>query len=131
MVGKLDLLTDGLSIELTDKQRDDLASHLSGLEAMDELASADAERRIKLIRVELTPEQRSAVEAIELPRRRGGGGGGGGMGGGGGGGGGGGPGGGGGGPGGGGGAGGNTNPFKEEATAKKLENLRRKLVAGE
>jgi hypothetical protein len=133
LVGKLDLLTRGVAIELTDEQASQIAEAISDLGSEDEMTEDQAKERLDGLKEILTAENRSALDSIELPRR-GGGRGAGGPGGGG-------PGGGmmgmmGAGMGGGGpmatgsagqGQASNENPFKQEENAKRLENLLARL----
>lgn len=121
LVGKLNLLCDGVRIELSPDQQVALAGLLTDLDAPQELAAADADARREALESVLTVEQRATIESIELPRARPGGGSGGG------------------GPGGmgmamtGGGPGGmapdNKNPFQEGINAQRLNALRSRLAA--
>ena len=130
LVGKLELLSKGVRVELDAEQSAKIAAKLTELEQLETMTGEDAESHLNLLEEILSDEQKSALGAIDLPRggRAGGGAGipgaaGGGMAGGpmmrgpGG------P------PGGGGASGGSDdeNPFRQEANQKQLRDLRSRL----
>jgi hypothetical protein len=139
LVGKLDLLTRGVAIDLTDEQASQIAEAISDLDKEDEMTEDQATERVDGLKQILTSDNQSALDSIELPRRGGRGAGGGGPGGGG--------------PGGGGGMMGmmgagmgtggpmamggpgqqpsNENPFKQEDNAKRLQSLLARLRPSE
>jgi hypothetical protein len=145
LVGKLELVTRGLHLELTAEQVEKLSLAVKELDSQDEMTEEQAEKHLNEIKGLLDGDNQKLLESFELPRRapsggQGGGGGGGGrspvmaggpppsvnktapppsVG----------PVGAGGGPGGGGGAAqaSDQNPFKQEENAKRLKGLRDRL----
>lgn len=133
LVGKLDLLSQGVRVELTGEQAAALREKLTALNEAETMTGDDAQEQLEAIEGILTDEQKATLASIDLPRggRGGGGAGRGGPGG---------PGGptppGGGGPGGPGGPPGmggpggganDDNPFKSEANSQHLTDLLERL----
>lgn len=124
LVGKLDLISEGLSLELNGEQSAKLAAQLATLDQPDNMTQEEAQDRLDALETVLTEEQKDILAQFEMPRagRAGGGGMGGGP-----------PGGGmggggmGGGPPGGGGATDDSNPFQEEANQERLHSLVNRL----
>jgi hypothetical protein len=82
-VGKLELLSKGLHVELNAEQSAKIATKLAELAALEKMTGDEAQEHLDHLKQILTDEQMAAVDAIGLPRGgRGGGGGpmGGGMG---------------------------------------------------
>ncbi|HUT90833.1 MAG TPA: hypothetical protein VMY37_15115 [Thermoguttaceae bacterium] len=128
LVRKIDLLTGDVGLIVSDEQVGSLLGCLADVETAETMSDDDAQAKHDEILAVLDEDQKSRLDAIDLPRRRPGGGGPGGPGG---------PGGGGsGGPGGGGpgGPGGgeqaeDANPFQEESNAEALTHLRERFGA--
>lgn len=128
LVGKLEVLSRGLTLKLDDGQTAKIAVTLTALDQDDEMTEDAAKEHLDALEAILTEENKTTLGAIDLPRRAPAGrGGAGGPGGGPGGPGGGGPGGMGGGAGGAGGAPSTENPFKQEEQAKRLKSLRDRM----
>ena len=83
LVGKLDLLSQGVRVELTDEQAAALREKLTALDEAETLTGDDAKAQLDALEGILTEEQKTTLASIDLPRggRAGGGGGGGGGGG--------------------------------------------------
>jgi hypothetical protein len=72
MVGKLDLLTAGVHLELTEEQQAKIAATLADIDQVDELTDDDAKEVLDSIRDVLSDEQKDSLASIDLPRRGGG-----------------------------------------------------------
>lgn len=82
LVGKLDLLSQGVRVEVTPEQASELSEKLATLETAEKMTSDEAQANLESLEASLTDEQKAALASIELPRpaRSAGGGGGGPMG---------------------------------------------------
>ncbi len=70
LVGKLELLTKGLQVNLDSETAGKLASVLAKLDSEAEMTEEAAINHIAAITALLSPENKSAIDSIELPRRR-------------------------------------------------------------
>jgi len=68
LVGKLDLMSNGLHIELQPEQSEKLALALAKLDQAEQMTREEAHAHIDAIQKLLTEEQNAALAAIELPR---------------------------------------------------------------
>lgn len=67
-VGKLNLLSEGIRVELTDDQSKELATKLALLETAEKMTSDEAQENLESLEAMLTDEQKAAIASIELPR---------------------------------------------------------------
>lgn len=68
LVGKLDLLSQGVRVELSPTQSNELAEKLASLEKADKMTSDEAKANFDALEAILTDEQKAALTKIELAR---------------------------------------------------------------
>jgi hypothetical protein len=68
LIGKLDLLSIGLKIELAPEQAEKLASTLAKLDQAEKMTSDEAHEHFDAIQSLLSEEQKAALAAVGLPR---------------------------------------------------------------
>lgn len=68
VIGKLDLLTRGLTIELNEEQKRTLASTIQLLDAEDEMTEDEATKHLEAINDILNTENKEVLASFELPR---------------------------------------------------------------
>ncbi|HUY33747.1 MAG TPA: hypothetical protein VMV69_13435 [Pirellulales bacterium] len=73
LVGKLDLLSKGLHIDIGTEQAEKIAAKLADLDHTKQMTDDEAQKHLDAIQEVLTEEQQATVAAIELPRGRSGG----------------------------------------------------------
>ncbi|HJT31924.1 MAG TPA: hypothetical protein VJ783_07705, partial [Pirellulales bacterium] len=66
--GKLDLLSQGVRVELSATQSNELAEKLASLEKADKMTSDDAKANFEALEAILSDEQKATLATIELPR---------------------------------------------------------------
>jgi hypothetical protein len=112
LVGKLDVVRQGIKFELTDEQVAKLTPQLADLDQVEKITEEEAQERVDSLEAILTDEQKETLARFDLPRSGRGGrqGGGGGM--------------------GGGGPPPDYNPFQMEANQSRLHSLIERLNGG-
>jgi hypothetical protein len=70
LIGELDLLTQGVKIDLSAEQKTHLAAMLSELASPETLTADEIDQYTQAIEAVLTDEQRTALDSIDLPRPR-------------------------------------------------------------
>lgn len=68
LVGKLDLLSQGVRVDLTPEQASELSEKLATLETAEKMTSDEAQENLEAIEASLTDEQKAAMASIDLPR---------------------------------------------------------------
>ncbi len=70
LVWKLDMLTKGLSIELSKEQAAKLAEQLAALDKDEQITGKQASDALQAVQAVLTDEQKAVLDSIARPRRR-------------------------------------------------------------
>ena len=72
MISKLDLVTQGVRIELNGEQLASLAALIADLDETSEISDDEARARLDEIEKLISDDQKKVLESIDLPRPRGG-----------------------------------------------------------
>ncbi len=68
LVGKLDLLSQGVRVEVSPEQATELCEKLALLETAEKMTSDEAQANLESLEASLTDDQKAALASIELPR---------------------------------------------------------------